>query len=479
MEKTVFEKSRPGRLGVMPPCSDCPEVDITALIPEGMRRAEALPLPELSECDVMRHFVNLSQKNYSVDTHFYPLGSCTMKYNPRRNERAAALPGFTELHPLSGDSDAQGSLEVMYELQNALAEITGMDGISLQPAAGAHGEVTSLFTVSRYFRDLGEDRNVIIVPDSSHGTNPASAALAGFKVVTIPSETDGSVNLRALREAVDEHTACLMLTNPSTLGLFETHIAEICRIIHEAGALMYYDGANMNALMGIARPGDMGFDLVHINLHKTFSTPHGGGGPGSGPVGAKGSLTAYLPGPRAVKAEDGSFRLQRAEKTIGRVKMFWGNFLVIVKALAYIRTLGAAGLKRASQAAVMAANYMRTRLKEVYHLPFDRMCMHEFVLSADRLKKEKHIHALDVAKGLLDRGFHAPTIYFPLIVEEALMIEPTETESLEVMDAFIEAMLDIAENESSESLAEAPVTLPVTRLDETKAARKPVLQWPE
>lgn len=476
--KTLFEKSHTGRLGTMPPQSDCPPIKEAELIPASMLRQEALELPELSELDAMRHFVGLSQKNYSVDTQFYPLGSCTMKYNPRVNETVAALLGFTDIHPLTDCEHAQGALQLMYELQESLAEITGMDSVTLQPSAGAHGEVTALFTIAAYFRSLGQERNIIIVPDSSHGTNPASAALAGFEVVTIPSAADGSVDIEALKAHMSPQVAALMLTNPSTLGLFEAHIEEICRILHEAGALVYYDGANMNALMGIARPGDMGFDMVHLNLHKTFSTPHGGGGPGSGPVGAKGKLSAFLPGPIAVKNEHG-FALEKAEKTIGRVRMFWGNFLVLVKAYAYIRSLGAEGLRQASRFAVLAANYMRVRLKGAYKLPFDRICMHEFVLSASELKKAKGLHALDIAKALLDKGFHAPTIYFPLIVEEALMIEPTETESKEVMDDFIEAMLDIAAHESGESLHEVPKNLPVTRLDETKAARKPILQQPK
>ncbi|MGM9997987.1 MAG: aminomethyl-transferring glycine dehydrogenase subunit GcvPB [Candidatus Bruticola sp.] len=475
--KTIFEKSHPGRLGTMPPESNCPAINITEVVPDNMLRQEALELPELSELEVMRHFVGLSQKNYSVDTQFYPLGSCTMKYNPRVNETAASLPGFTDLHPLSECEHAQGALQLMYELQESLAEITGMDAITLQPSAGAHGEVTALFTIASYFRALGQERRIIIVPDSSHGTNPASAALAGFEVVTIPSAPDGSVDLEALKAHMSSQVAALMLTNPSTLGLFETHIEEICRILHEAGGVVYYDGANMNALMGIARPGDMGFDMVHLNLHKTFSTPHGGGGPGSGPVGAKGKLAEFMPGPIVVKAE-GSYTLRRTEHSIGRVRMFWGNFLVLVKALAYIRSLGAEGLRQASRLAVLAANYMRVRLQGTYKLPFERLCMHEFVLSASELKEKRGLHALDIAKGLLDKGFHAPTIYFPLIVEEALMIEPTETESKEVMDEFIEAMLQIASCESGETLHNVPKNLPVTRLDETKAARKPILRQP-
>lgn len=474
---TVFEKSRPGRLGSMPPESDCPAVNVEALIPQGMRRAQTPALPELSELDVMRHFISLSQKNFSVDTQFYPLGSCTMKYNPRVNEKVAALPGFTGLHPFSAAEAAQGALQLMYEMQTYLAEITGMEAVTLQPSAGAHGEVTALFTISSYFRHKGEKRTKVIVPDSSHGTNPASAALAGFEVVTIPSAPDGSVDLEALKAHLGPDVACLMLTNPSTLGLFETHIKEIAALVHGVGGLLYYDGANMNALMGLVRPGDMGFDLVHLNLHKTFSTPHGGGGPGSGPVGARGELVKFLPGPLAQKQAAG-YCLEKQPQSIGRMRMFWGNFLVVVKAYAYIRALGAQGLRDASEAAVLAANYMRVRLKDVYHLPFDRHCMHEFVLSADTMKAQRGLHALDIAKGLLDRGFHAPTIYFPLIVEEALMIEPTETESLETMDAFIEAMLAVAEC-SEEELHACPKTLPVTRLDETKAARKPVLCWPE
>ncbi|MCR5662101.1 MAG: aminomethyl-transferring glycine dehydrogenase subunit GcvPB [bacterium] len=476
-ELTLFEKSKPGRLGTMPPETKFKAVDLQAAVPAGMLREEAPALPELSELDVMRHFMRLSQENYSVDTQFYPLGSCTMKYNPRVNEKAAGMPGFTGVHPLAPADCVQGALQLMHDMQQYIAEITGMEAITLQPSAGAHGEVTALFMISKYFRDRGEKRTKVIVPDSSHGTNPASAALAGFQVVTIPSASDGSVDIEALKGALDDTVACLMLTNPSTLGLFEPNIETIAKLVHAAGGLVYYDGANLNALMGIVRPGDMGFDLVHTNLHKTFSTPHGGGGPGAGPVGARGELVKYLPGPIVVKNGD-KYELRKAEKTIGRVRMFWGNFLVIVRAYAYIRALGGKGLREASEAAVLAANYMRVRLKDKYDLPYDRMCMHEFVLSAHTLMKEKGVHATDVAKALLDRGFHAPTIYFPLIVEEALMIEPTETESLETMDAFIDAMLEIADTEP-ETLHECPVTLPVTRLDETKAARKPVLAWPE
>ncbi len=477
--KTLFEKTQPGRCGVAAPkyWSDEQLAQVMADVPEDMRRAEPAKLPELSQLDVTRHFMGLSQLNYSVDTQFYPLGSCTMKFNPRINEKVAALPGFANVHPLAPASLCQGSLRLMYELQGYLGEITGMEAVTLQPAAGAHGEVTALFMISRYFHDLGQPRTKVIVPDSSHGTNPASAALAGFQVVTIPSAPDGSVDLEALKANLDESVACLMLTNPSTLGLFESKIEAITELVHGVGGLVYYDGANMNALMGLVRPGDMGFDLVHLNMHKTFSTPHGGGGPGAGPVGARGKLVDYLPGP-IVKKDGEAYKLVKAEHTIGRVRLFWGSFAVLAKAYAYIRTLGGAGLREASEMAVLAANYMRLRLQDYYEVPFNKFCMHEFVLSANNLKAAKGVHATDVAKGLLDRGFHAPTIYFPLIVEEALMIEPTETESLETLDAFCEAMIAIAQ-EDAETLQACPTTLPVTRLDETQAARKPVLSWPE
>ncbi len=476
-EPTLFEKSRPGRRGTAPPASDCPPVDPAQALPSGMLREIPPALPELSELDVMRHFMRLSQLNFSVDTNFYPLGSCTMKYNPRVNEKAASLPGFAGIHPLQPAETVQGALALMHSLQDCLAEITGMDAITLQPSAGAHGEITALFMISRYFQDKGQKRTRVLVPDSSHGTNPASAALAGFEVVTIPSNAQGGVDVEALKAQLDDTVACLMLTNPSTLGLFETAIQEITRLVHEAGGLVYYDGANMNALMGLVRPGDMGFDLVHLNLHKTFSTPHGGGGPGSGPVGARGELVHYLPGPRVVR-EGEAFRMEQPSHSIGRVRTFWGNFLVLVRAYAYIRSCGGRGLREVSEAAVLAANYMRVRLRGRYDLPFDVPCMHEFVLSARNLKAEKGLRATDVAKRLLDFGYHAPTIYFPLIVEEALMIEPTETESLETMDAFIDTMLALAE-EDPEILHEAPHTRPISRLDETQAARKPVLVWPE
>ena len=476
--KTVFEKSRPGRAGVaVPNYWGADDNAGSAGIPEAMRRAKAPALPELSECDVTRHYVGLSQKNFSVDTQFYPLGSCTMKFNPRINEKVAALPGFAGCHPLAPASMCQGSLQLMYELQQYLAEITGMDAVTLQPAAGAHGEVTALFMISRYFHDKGEPRTKVIVPDSSHGTNPASAALAGFQVVTIASAPDGSVDLEALKASLDGSVACLMLTNPSTLGLFESKIEAITELVHGVGGLVYYDGANMNALMGLVRPGDMGFDLVHLNMHTTFSTPHGGGGPGAGPVGARGELVDYLPGP-VVRQGDKGYELTAMPHTIGRVRLFWGSFAVLAKAYAYIRSLGASGLRQASEMTVLAANYMRVRLHERYHVPYDTFCMHEFVLSADRMKAEKGVHAVDIAKALLDRGFHAPTIYFPLIVEEALMIEPTETESLETLDAFVDALLEIADEEA-ETLHSCPLNFSVSHLDETKAARKPVLQWPE
>lgn len=473
--QTIFEKSQPGRLGVMPPLSDVPLPSQPPMWPSGMGRQEAPPLPELSELDVLRHFVGLSRKNYSVDTQFYPLGSCTMKYNPRLNERMAALPGFTQLHPLSDPQQAQGALELMYSLQEALGEITGMEAVTLQPAAGAHGELTALMVMAAYFRSRGEERHLVLVPDSSHGTNPASAALAGFQVVTLPSAANGLVDMLALESHLGPQVACLMLTNPSTLGHFETQIEEICELCHRHGALVYYDGANMNALLGLARPGDMGFDMVHLNLHKTFSTPHGGGGPGSGPVGARGPLVDFLPGPLVAKGERG-YHFMTPSQSIGRVRTFWGNFGVLVKAWAYIRHLGAPGLKAASLHAILAANYLQELLKEAYDLPYPGRCMHEFVLSAHNLKAEKGIKALDVAKGLLERGFHAPTVYFPLIVEEALMIEPTETEDVETLEAFAQAMLEIARQETAEDLHQAPRHLPVSRLDEALAARRPVLK---
>jgi len=476
-EPTLFEKSSPGRRGVIPPPVSL-KSDWRESLPESMRPQSKPTLPELSELEVVRHFVRLSQLNYGIDTTMYPLGSCTMKYNPRINEVTSRLPGFARLHPMLPASAAQGALQLMFELQNHLAEITGMDQITLQPAAGAQGELTALLMVAAYFRKRGESqRKIVVVPDSSHGTNPASAALAGFEVVTVPSNERGDVNLEALRPHLNERLACLMLTNPSTLGLFEEQILEVAEGVHEAGGLLYYDGANMNALLGNARPGDMGFDLVHLNLHKTFSTPHGGGGPGAGPVGARGELVQFLPTPRVLKGDQG-YAFDHPPESIGRVRTFWGNFLVLVRAYTYIRYHGAEGLKQVGEGAVLAANYMRSRLRQAYPVAYDRTCMHEFVMTLKESKKERGVKAMDVAKRLLDYGYYAPTVYFPLIVEEALMIEPTETESLETLDRFIDTMLKIAQ-EDPELVQSAPHATPVGRLDEVRAARKPVLRWEE
>ena len=477
MEATLFEKSSAGRRGVIPPPVDT-GLNWREEVPANMLADQPPALPELSELEVVRHFVRLSQLNYGIDTTMYPLGSCTMKYNPRINEVTARLPGFARLHPLQDESTCQGALELMYELQNHLAEITGMDQFTLQPAAGAQGELTALLMVAAYFKERGEtERTVVVVPDSSHGTNPASAALAGFQVVTIPSNERGDVNLEALKPHLNEKLACLMLTNPSTLGLFEEQIVEVAEGVHQAGALLYYDGANMNALLGNARPGDMGFDLIHLNLHKTFSTPHGGGGPGAGPVGACGELVKYLPSPRVEKSGE-AFAFANPSKSIGRVRTFWGNFLVLVRAYTYIRYHGSQGLKEVGEGAVLAANYLLSRLKGSYEVAYDRTCMHEFVLTARGSKKERNVKAMDIAKRLLDYGYYAPTVYFPLIVEEALMIEPTETESLETLDRFADTMLKIAQ-EDPELVRSAPHNTPVSRLDEVRAARKPVLRWEE
>jgi len=472
----IFELGRPDRKAYTLPPLDVPEASLGELA--GFERVLAPNLPEVSEVDVIRHFTALSTRNHGVDSGFYPLGSCTMKYNPKRNEKMARLPGLAQIHPYQPESTVQGALELMHQLQLDLAEITGMDAVSLQPAAGAQGEWTGLMMISAYHRDRGEKRDKVIVPDSSHGTNPASVTMAGLKAITIPSNEDGSVNLDALRQAVGPDTAALMLTNPSTLGLFETQILEIAQIVHEAGGLLYYDGANANAILGYARPGDMGFDVVHLNLHKTFSTPHGGGGPGAGPVGVKAILEPYLPKPMVTKTTDGTFHLDwDLAQSIGKVKGFYGNFGILVRAYAYIRTMGPEGLKQVSEHAVLSANYLMRRLQGAYDLPFDRVCKHEFVLSG-RKQKKLGVRTLDIAKRLLDFGIHPPTIYFPLIVEECLMIEPTESESLETLDEFADVMLRIAREaeESPEVILSAPHRTVVGRLDETTAARTPVLR---
>ncbi|MGG6311989.1 aminomethyl-transferring glycine dehydrogenase subunit GcvPB [Paenibacillus macerans] len=491
-ELLIFERSRPGRIGYSLPECDVPAVPAGELVPQEMLRADGLAFPEVYEVDVIRHYTALSRRNFGVDNGFYPLGSCTMKYNPKINEDVARYPGLAKIHPYQPEESLQGALELMYRLQQDLAGITGMDEVTLQPAAGAHGEWTGLMMIRAYHESRGDKRTKVIVPDSSHGTNPASASVAGFETVTLPSTARGMVDLDALRAAVGDDTAALMLTNPNTLGLFEEQIGQIADIVHAAGGLLYYDGANSNAIMGITRPGDMGFDVVHLNLHKTMSTPHGGGGPGAGPVGVKKLLAPFLPQPTVVKNESGKYAIRgsRAEgstdragdgdggtsRSIGRVKAYYGNFGILVRAYAYIRTLGPEGLRQVSENAVLNANYMMKRLAPYFEMPYPDVCKHEFVMSGSGLAKYG-IRTLDVAKRLLDFGYHPPTIYFPLNVEECIMIEPTETESKETLDGFIDVMIAIAKEAETnpEILLNAPYTTPVTRLDETGAARKPVL----
>nr|MDD6335912.1 aminomethyl-transferring glycine dehydrogenase subunit GcvPB [bacterium] len=471
----IFEKSRPGRGCALMPALDVPEVTPA----KDNARQAPLRLPEMAEVDISRHYTQLAGRTHGVNDGFYPLGSCTMKYNPKVNERMASLPGFLGVHPLQPADTAQGCLEVLAQAETLLCAISGMDRMTFQPAAGAHGEFTGLLLIKAYHQARGDtERRRIIVPDAAHGTNPASAAMAGMTVVSIPSDEHGCVDLDALRAAVGPDTAGLMLTNPNTLGIFDPNIQEITRIVHEAGGLNYYDGANLNAIMGVARPGDMGFDVVHLNLHKTFSTPHGGGGPGAGPVGCKAFLAPYLPKGQVACGTDG-YALSCPEHTIGRVKAFYGNFLVVVRALTYILMLGAEGIREASTTAVLNANYMKHRLSQSFDMATDGLCMHEFVMSLESLKEECGISAMDVAKALLDRGIHPPTMYFPLIVKEALMIEPTETESRETLDEAIDALCDICRiaHENPQALHEAPVTTPVRRLDEVGAARKPRLRY--
>ena len=471
----VFEKSRAGRgMSMLPAC----DVEIKKPGEKDARQKE-LHLPQMSENDLSRHYTELAKKSHGVNDGFYPLGSCTMKYNPKINEDMAALPGFTQIHPLQPEHSVQGCLEVLKKSEEYLCEITGMDGMTFQPAAGAHGEFTGLMLIKAYHESRGDEkRTKIIVPDSAHGTNPASATMAGYKVVSIASAPDGGVDLEALKAACGEDTAGLMLTNPNTVGLFDKNILKITEIVHECGGLCYYDGANLNAVMGTVRPGDMGFDVIHLNLHKTFSTPHGGGGPGSGPVGCKSMLLQFLPSYRVVEKEE-ALAMEKAEHSIGEMKEFYGNFLVVVKALTYLMTLGKEGIPEASQNAVLNANYMMNKLKDLYTMAYDEVCMHEFVMSLENLKKKAGVSAMDIAKGLLDNGIHPPTMYFPLIVHEALMVEPTETESKEVLDHAIEVFRKLYNDalENPESLLQAPVTTPVTRMDEVEAARHPVLKY--
>lgn len=477
--KLIFEVSKEGRKAYsLPPC-DVEEKELNSLIPDSLLRDDEIDLPEVSEIDVVRHYTNISNKNYGVDTGFYPLGSCTMKYNPKINEDMAALGGFANLHPYQPEETVQGALELMYQLDRMLAEITGMERVTLQPAAGAHGELTGLMIMKAYHESRGDKkRNKIIVPDSAHGTNPASAAVAGFEIIEIESDKNGAVDLEKLKEVLSDEIAGLMLTNPSTLGLFEQNIKEIADLVHEAGGLLYYDGANANAIMGIVRPGDMGFDVIHLNLHKTFSTPHGGGGPGSGPVGVRKDLVKFLPVPMIEKKDDRFVLDYDRPDSIGKVKSFYGHFGVAIKAYAYILSMGAAGLKEVSQKAVLNANYIMNKLKKHYYLPIDQVCKHEFVLGGLK-EDENHISTLDIAKRLLDYGYHPPTVYFPLIVSEAIMIEPTETESIETLDGFIDTMIKIAQEakENPEMLKTAPHNTPVRRIDEAKAARNLVLKW--
>ncbi|PKR78975.1 glycine dehydrogenase (aminomethyl-transferring) [Halalkalibacillus sediminis] len=475
----IFELSKEGRKGYSLPDLDVPDVDLDEEFGNDYIRQENPDLPEVSELQIMRHYTALSTRNHGVDSGFYPLGSCTMKYNPKINEDVARYPGFSHIHPYQEEKTVQGAMEMLYNLQTSLSEITGMHEVTLQPAAGAHGEWTGLMMIRAFHESNGDyNRTKVIVPDSAHGTNPASATVAGFEAVTVKSNDQGLVDLEDLKRVVGDDTAALMLTNPNTLGLFEEHILEMAEIIHEAGGRLYYDGANLNAIMGYARPGDMGFDVVHLNLHKTFTGPHGGGGPGSGPVGVTKELSKFLPKPILTKKDDAfTFDYNRPD-SIGRVKPYYGNFGINVRAYTYIRSMGPDGLKQVSENAVLNANYMMRRLEEEYELPFKQHCKHEFVLSGKNQKK-LGVRTLDIAKRLLDFGYHPPTIYFPLNVEEALMVEPTETESKETLDEFIDAMIQISNEakEDPEIVQEAPHTTVLSRLDETQAARKPVLRY--
>jgi glycine dehydrogenase subunit 2 len=478
-DKLIFELSVPGRVGYSLPDADVPESDPARLLPKQHLRAKPAELPEVSEFDVVRHYTRLSRLNYGLDTHFYPLGSCTMKYNPKLNEDMARLPGFASLHPLTPDEAAQGALRLMVQLGEALAEIVGMDAVSLQPAAGAQGELTGILMIRAYHLEREKrPRQKVLVPDSAHGTNPASTTIAGYRTVQLKSDAAGEVDLLDLERNLDEDVAALMITVPNTLGLFESKILEVTGMCHARGAQVYMDGANLNALLGITRPGDLGFDVVHMNLHKTFTTPHGGGGPGAGPVGVKAHLAPYLPLPVPTRDGDDCRLDWKRPKSIGKLQSFWGNFGMLVRAYTYIRTMGPEGLRAVAENAILNANYIRARLREDYDLPFSGASMHEVVFSARRQKK-LGVTATDIAKRLLDLGFYAPSIYFPLIVEEALMIEPTETESKETLDEFCDAMIRIARDAETDPHAvhAAPVTTPVGRLDQTRAARQPDLRW--
>jgi len=469
--KTIFEKSSSGRAAVQLPELDVPKHEIK------LRTRTKLLMPEMAEVDIVRHYTALSRRNFGVDNGFYPLGSCTMKYNPKINEDVSRFPGFCQAHPYAPEKSVQGSLQLMYEVQEYLNEITGMDAFTLQPAAGAHGELTGAMIIKAYFESKGEKRTKILIPDSAHGTNPATSALCGFEAVGVRSNEEGGIDIEELKQKMTHDVAGLMLTNPNTLGLFEKNIIEIARIVHEKGGLFYCDGANMNAFLGIARPGDMDYDIIQLNLHKTFSTPHGGGGPGSGPVGVKKHLTQFLPIP-VVSKKGSTYYLDYSGKcSIGKIKAFYGNFNVIVKAYTYIRALGPEGLRRVGENAVLNANYMRVKLMKHYKLPYKRICQHEFVINDDSMPN--NITTMDIAKRLLDFGFHPPTVYFPLNVHGAIMIEPGETESKETMDCFIDAMIRIKEEAKNnpDIVKKAPITTPVKRLDSVLAARKPILSW--
>lgn len=472
----LFELSRPGRRAHRLPACDVP-TPAQGLLPAGALADSPPPLPEAGEIDLIRHFVNLSTKNMSIDTNFYPLGSCTMKYNPKRHERLSSLPGIVDLHPLATDDACQGMLQLLWEMQTILGEIAGLDAVSLQPAAGAQGELTALLVAHAYFKDRGEhERTRILIPDSAHGTNPASAAIAGFDAVTIKSTAKGFVDLDDLKAKLDQRTAVFMITNPNTLGLFEGQIATITELVHGQGGLVYLDGANMNAILGITRPGDFGADMMHYNVHKTFTGPHGAGGPGAGPIAVRKNLAPYLPAPLVARNGDRFSLDYDRPKAIGRVRSFFGNIGILVRGYCYIRTLGPDGLREVSENAVLNANYLLSKVKGGYEVPHGDRCMHEFVASARTLRREKKISAMDVCKRLLDHGYHAPTVYFPLVVPEALMIEPTETESRETLDAFAATLLSI-KDEDADFLHNAPHTLGISRPDEVKAAKEPILRW--
>lgn len=478
LEPIVFTRSRPGRVGYSLPRPDVSPVDLETRIPESLRRPSPPNLPALSELDVVRHFLRLSQLNWGVDIGFYPLGSCTMKYNPKMNEAISALPGFVAIHPYQSEETVQGILMLLWELEQYLCEIFGADHFVLQPGAGAHGELTGLLLMRAYHQHKGQSqRNEIIVPDSAHGTNPASAAMVGWRVIEVPSSDEGLISPKTLKQYLSDRTAGIMMTNPNTLGVFEREVRQVVELTHEAGGLAYYDGANANAILGYARPGDMGFDIVHVNVHKTFSTPHGGGGPGAGPIGVKNLLAPFLPVPRIVK-KGGKFSWDyNVPHSIGKVKSFWGHIGVLVRAAAYIREMGPEGLKRVADLSVLNANYLMHRIAKDYPAAYPGVCKHEFVVTAEPLHKQTGVRALDIAKRLMDYGFHPPTMYFPLIVKEAMMIEPTETESKETLDALAEALKRIAEEACSnpEIVKTAPHKAPIGRPDEVRAARQPDL----